>query len=184
MVASAAWMASRVRNMVTPIQEKTLAARNRTPPARAHPAGSVAQSPPRRIRAVSASELPLLAWLGSGHPGLFDREHLTERVWLYDICFRIRQSRARAASIRLRFRTWPTSPCARGCDSTEAWLTNGIPAAGVLSRLACNGSGLIGEARSVNQMKTRPAPSTRWPMLGGWSDHHRAVALDEIHEFL
>jgi hypothetical protein len=25
------------------------------------------------------------------YPELFDREHLTERVWLYDICFRIRQ---------------------------------------------------------------------------------------------
>jgi aminoglycoside phosphotransferase (APT) family kinase protein len=43
-------------------------------------------------RAVSASELPLLAWLRAGYPGLFDREHLTERVWLYDICFRIRQA--------------------------------------------------------------------------------------------
>ena len=42
-------------------------------------------------RAVSASELPLLTWLRAGYPELFDREHLTERVWLYDICFRIRQ---------------------------------------------------------------------------------------------
>jgi aminoglycoside phosphotransferase (APT) family kinase protein len=42
-------------------------------------------------RAVSASELPLLTWLRAGYPELFDREHLTARVWLYDICFRIRQ---------------------------------------------------------------------------------------------
>jgi hygromycin-B 7''-O-kinase len=42
-------------------------------------------------RAVPASELPLLTWLRVGYPELFDREHLTERVWLYDICFRIRQ---------------------------------------------------------------------------------------------
>ena len=42
-------------------------------------------------RAVSASELPLLTWLRAGYPELVDQEHLTERVWLYDICFRIRQ---------------------------------------------------------------------------------------------
>ncbi len=41
--------------------------------------------------AVSASEVPVLAWLRAGYPELFDREHLTERVWLYDICFRVRQ---------------------------------------------------------------------------------------------
>jgi hypothetical protein len=50
----------------------------------------------RRVRArigdaASASELPLLTWLQAGYPELFDRELLTERVWLYDICFRIRQ---------------------------------------------------------------------------------------------
>jgi aminoglycoside phosphotransferase (APT) family kinase protein len=42
-------------------------------------------------RAISASELPLLTWLRDGYPELFDREHLTEPVWLYDICFRVRQ---------------------------------------------------------------------------------------------
>jgi aminoglycoside phosphotransferase (APT) family kinase protein len=42
-------------------------------------------------QAVSACELPLLTWLRAGYFELFDREHLTERVWLYDICFRIRQ---------------------------------------------------------------------------------------------
>ncbi len=41
--------------------------------------------------AVSASELRLLTWLRAGYPELFARPHLTERVWLYDICFRIRQ---------------------------------------------------------------------------------------------
>ena len=34
--------------------------------------------------AVSASELPLLTWLRDGYPELFERRHLTERVWLYD----------------------------------------------------------------------------------------------------
>src|SRR5215472_4654214 len=33
-------------------------------------------------------------------------------------------------------------------------------------------------------MGVRSAHSAIWPVLGGWSDHHRAVALDEIHEFL
>jgi hypothetical protein len=42
--------------------------------------------------AVSASELQLFTWLRAGYPELFDRGHLTERVWLYDICFRIRQA--------------------------------------------------------------------------------------------
>lgn len=41
--------------------------------------------------AVAASQVPVLAWLRAGYPGLFDREHLTERVWLYDICFQVRQ---------------------------------------------------------------------------------------------
>ena len=41
--------------------------------------------------AVTASEVPMLVWLRAGYPELFDREHLTERVWFYDICFRIRQ---------------------------------------------------------------------------------------------
>jgi aminoglycoside phosphotransferase (APT) family kinase protein len=40
---------------------------------------------------VSASELPLFTWLRAGYPELFARRYLTERVWLYDICFRIRQ---------------------------------------------------------------------------------------------
>jgi hypothetical protein len=42
--------------------------------------------------AIAASELPLSTWLRAGYPELLDREHLTERVWLYDICFRIRQA--------------------------------------------------------------------------------------------
>jgi len=36
-------------------------------------------------------EPQILTWLRAGYPELFDQEHLTERVWLYDICFRIRQ---------------------------------------------------------------------------------------------
>src|SRR5262249_54900556 len=41
--------------------------------------------------AVSASELPLLAWLRAGYPELFDRVLPTERVWRYDIFFRSRR---------------------------------------------------------------------------------------------
>jgi hypothetical protein len=40
---------------------------------------------------VPASEVPVLAGLCAGYPELFDREHLTDRVWLYDICFQVRQ---------------------------------------------------------------------------------------------
>jgi len=40
---------------------------------------------------IQAREPPVLTWLQAGYPELFDREHLTERVWLYDLCFRIRQ---------------------------------------------------------------------------------------------
>ncbi len=42
-------------------------------------------------RAVAASEVPVLVWLRAGYPELFDRAYLTERVWLYDICFQVRQ---------------------------------------------------------------------------------------------
>ena len=41
--------------------------------------------------AVPASEVPLLVWLRAGYPELFGREHITERVWLYDLCFQVRQ---------------------------------------------------------------------------------------------
>jgi aminoglycoside phosphotransferase len=40
---------------------------------------------------IQAWEPPIFTWLRVGYPELFDREHLTERIWLYDICFRIRQ---------------------------------------------------------------------------------------------
>jgi thiamine kinase-like enzyme len=40
---------------------------------------------------VAASDVAVLAWLQDGYPELFEREHLTERVWLYDICFQVRQ---------------------------------------------------------------------------------------------
>ena len=56
--------------------------------------------------AVSASELPLLTWLRDGYPELFERRHLTERVWLYDICFRISPGipcGGRHAGVKIRF---------------------------------------------------------------------------------
>jgi aminoglycoside phosphotransferase (APT) family kinase protein len=40
---------------------------------------------------VAASDIAVLAWLQAGYPELFERENLTERVWLYDICFQVRQ---------------------------------------------------------------------------------------------
>lgn len=41
--------------------------------------------------AAPASDVPVLAWLRAGYPELFGREHITERVWLYDLCFQVRQ---------------------------------------------------------------------------------------------
>lgn len=41
--------------------------------------------------AVEASEVPVLAWLRAGYPELFGQEHLTERLWLYEICYQLRQ---------------------------------------------------------------------------------------------
>lgn len=38
-----------------------------------------------------AQETTVLAWLREGYPTLFAGTHLTERLWLYDICFQIRQ---------------------------------------------------------------------------------------------
>jgi len=47
---------------------------------------------PRELSsAAPASEIPVLGSLRAGYPELFEREHLTERAWLYDICFRVRQ---------------------------------------------------------------------------------------------
>ena len=43
------------------------------------------------FRAREASEVPVLVWLRAGYPELFDRPYLTERVWLYDICYQVRQ---------------------------------------------------------------------------------------------
>jgi hypothetical protein len=32
-----------------------------------------------------------LVWLRAGYPELFDRPYLTERTWIYDICYQVRQ---------------------------------------------------------------------------------------------
>ncbi len=40
---------------------------------------------------VSASDVPMLVWLRAGYPELFDRDDLTERLWLYDLCYQIRR---------------------------------------------------------------------------------------------
>ncbi|MEP7023117.1 MAG: phosphotransferase [Actinomycetota bacterium] len=40
---------------------------------------------------VPAAAVPVLAGLRSGYPELFDQENLTERVWLYELCHRVRQ---------------------------------------------------------------------------------------------
>jgi hypothetical protein len=40
---------------------------------------------------IPVSDVPMLAWLRAGYPGLFNREDLTERLWLYDLCFQVRR---------------------------------------------------------------------------------------------
>jgi aminoglycoside phosphotransferase (APT) family kinase protein len=40
---------------------------------------------------ISASEVPMLVWLRAGYPELFIRENLTERLWLYELCYQVRQ---------------------------------------------------------------------------------------------
>lgn len=47
---------------------------------------------------IPASEVPMLVWLREGYPELFNRENLTERLWLYDLCYRVRQLSALAVS--------------------------------------------------------------------------------------
>ncbi len=44
----------------------------------------------RDDRGVLATEVFALTWLRSGYPELFEREHLTERLWLYQLCFELR----------------------------------------------------------------------------------------------
>jgi aminoglycoside phosphotransferase (APT) family kinase protein len=41
-------------------------------------------------RGVLATEVFGLTWLREGYPELFEREHLTERLWLYRLCFELR----------------------------------------------------------------------------------------------
>ena len=40
---------------------------------------------------VAASDVPVLAWLRTGYPALFNRTDLTERLWLYELCHQVRQ---------------------------------------------------------------------------------------------
>jgi len=40
---------------------------------------------------IAASEVPMLIWLRAGYPELFNREDLTERLWLYDLCYQVRR---------------------------------------------------------------------------------------------
>jgi aminoglycoside phosphotransferase (APT) family kinase protein len=44
-----------------------------------------------RHEPCAASDVPVLAWLRAGYPSLFDREDLTERLWLYELCYQVRQ---------------------------------------------------------------------------------------------
>jgi hypothetical protein len=40
---------------------------------------------------VAASDVPMLVGLRVGYPELFEREDLTERLWLYELCYQVRQ---------------------------------------------------------------------------------------------
>ena len=40
---------------------------------------------------ILASEVPMLVWLRSGYPELFIRGDLTERLWLYELCYQVRR---------------------------------------------------------------------------------------------
>jgi aminoglycoside phosphotransferase (APT) family kinase protein len=44
-----------------------------------------------RHGSCAAGDVPVLAWLRAGYPGLFERENLTERLWLYELCHQVRQ---------------------------------------------------------------------------------------------
>ena len=35
--------------------------------------------------------MPVLAALRAGYPGLFNHENLTERLWLYELSYQVRQ---------------------------------------------------------------------------------------------
>jgi hygromycin-B 7''-O-kinase len=44
-----------------------------------------------RHGSCAAGDVPVLAWLRAGYPGLFEHENLTERLWLYELCHQVRQ---------------------------------------------------------------------------------------------
>lgn len=44
-----------------------------------------------RDEPCAAADVPVLAWLRAGYPGLFERRDLTERLWLYELCHQVRQ---------------------------------------------------------------------------------------------
>jgi hypothetical protein len=44
-----------------------------------------------RHGSCAAADVPVLTWLRAGYPGLFEHEHLTERLWLYELCYQVRQ---------------------------------------------------------------------------------------------
>src|ERR1022692_3769844 len=44
-----------------------------------------------RHGSCAAGDVPVLAWLRAGYPGLFEHENLTARLWLYELCHQVRQ---------------------------------------------------------------------------------------------
>jgi scyllo-inosamine 4-kinase len=40
---------------------------------------------------IRDSDVPMLVWLRVGYPELFGGENLTERLWLYDLCYQVRR---------------------------------------------------------------------------------------------
>jgi hygromycin-B 7''-O-kinase len=44
-----------------------------------------------RHGSCAARDVPVLAWLRAGYPGLFEHENLTERLWVYELCHQVRQ---------------------------------------------------------------------------------------------
>jgi aminoglycoside phosphotransferase (APT) family kinase protein len=45
-------------------------------------------------RTCDAAQVPVLAGLQAGYPGLFQRADLTQRLWLYELCYQVRSLHA------------------------------------------------------------------------------------------